>query len=204
MVNVVYTIGYSGFSLNEFIQALTTHKIALVIDVRSYPYSSHFPDFNKDTIEKVLKNNNIYYRNYANEFGARQKDPKYYSKNGYLDFALFAKSEPFLRGVKKLCKSMEQNYTFVLMCAEKDPINCHRTILVARAFYNRGYEIVHLLPNNNTMTQQDIERRLLQRYFPNKDQVTLFNSNISSDNDMIDEAYVLRNSEIGYKLEEEY
>ncbi len=202
MVNTVYSIGYSGFSINDFIDTLHTNKISLVIDVRSTPYSQYFSDYNKDNLEQVLKNSGIYYRNYVLEFGARQEERKYYTREGYLDFELFAKSPPFLSGFDKLVKSMEQDYTFALMCAEKDPFNCHRTILVARAFYNAGYKVVHLLPNKGKVTQEVIETRLLKRYFPNRNQITLFSESLSEE-EYIDQAYKKRNAEIGYSIEEE-
>jgi len=202
MVDTVYSIGYSGFSINDFIDTLHTNNISLVIDVRSTPYSQYFPDYNKDSLEQVLKHSGIYYRNYALEFGARQEEREYYTLEGYLDFELFAKSSPFLSGFDKLVKSMQQDYTFALVCAEKDPFNCHRTILVARAFHKAGYKIVHLLPNDCKVTQDDIEARLLKKYFPDRNQIALF-SEVLSEEEYINQAYKNRNSEIGYSIEEE-
>ena len=120
MVNTVYTIGYSGFSIDDFVATLKKHNVSLVVDVRSSPFSNYFPEYNKDALEICLKTHGIYYRNYADAFGARQNDRKYYCKEGYLDFEVFSKAEPFLQGLKKLCNSMEQNYTFALLCAEKE------------------------------------------------------------------------------------
>ena len=74
MVNTVFTIGYSGFQLNDFIKILKDNRILLVIDVRSLPYSQHYADFNKENISKILESSKIYYRNYALEFGARQEE----------------------------------------------------------------------------------------------------------------------------------
>ncbi len=148
-----------------------------------------------------MKTHWIYYRNYSDSFGARQNDRKYYCKEGFLDFEVFSKAEPFLQGIKKLCNSMDQNYTFALLCAEKDPICCHRTILVARAFFDRGYNVVHLLANGNTITQQEINTRLIEKYFPNRDQMTFFDVP-QDDNTLLKAAYRKQNAEIGYRLEE--
>lgn len=201
MVNTVYTIGYSGFSIDDFITTLKKHNISLVVDVRSSPYSNHFPEYNKDALEICLKTHRIYYRNYANEFGARQSDRKYYCKEGYLDFEVFSKSKPFLNGVKKLRNSMEQNYTFALLCAEKNPICCHRTILVARAFFECGYNVVHLLSNGKTVTQQEINAQLIEKYFPNRNQMTFFETP-QDETTLLKKAYKKQNEEIGYRLEE--
>lgn len=202
MNNTVYTIGYSGFSINTFITVLKQHGIRLVIDVRSSPYSGFYPDFNMDTLKPVLLKNGIYYRNYAEEFGARQKNESLFTPEGYLDFDLHCKSKPFIQGVNKLINSLSQGYTFALMCAEKDPIRCHRTIMVSRRFFEMGYHIVHILPNGILSTQQDIEQELLDKYFPDRDQATFF-TEPQSDKQLIPQAYKLQNAEIGYRMEEE-
>lgn len=200
MVNTIFTIGYTGFQVNEFIRILKKNKISAIIDVRSIPYSQYYIDFNKENISSLLEHYNIYYRNYALEFGARQKEKKYYP-NGYLDFNLFSKSEQFLSGIKKLEKGMEQNYTFALMCSEKDPIMCHRAILVSRAFSLLKYNIIHLLPNNKIMTQIDIEKRLLDKFFPDRNQINMFLENFSTQ-EYINEAYKKQNANIGYIIKE--
>ena len=200
MKNTIYSIGYAGFSRDSFIEELKKYRISVLIDVRSSPFSSFHSEYNKDALETVLKNNGIYYRNYVKEFGARQDDFKLYSSEGYLDFEKVAKSRDFQNGVSKLCNSIEQGYTPVLMCAEKDPIDCHRAILVSRAFYESGCNVVHLLPENKTCTQEDLNNALLERYFPDRDQFSLFGN--ADEDELIKEAYRKRNSEIGYRIEE--
>lgn len=197
----IYTIGYSGFTIGDFLRVLGEHGISALVDVRSIPYSRNRPEYNRDMLEPVLKQAGFHYRNYAYEFGARQTDPQYYVK-GYLDFELFADSPPFVQGIEKLCKSMEVGYTFVLMCAEIEPINCHRAILVSRALSDRGVPVIHLLPHGRTITQEDLEHQLVDRYFPNHDQCSLF-SQARSYQSMVIEGYQKRNSEIGYRLQEE-
>lgn len=201
MVNTVYTIGYSGFKIDDFVKILKINGISLVVDVRSKPYSRYYTDYNKENLVAKLAKSNIYYRNYCDEFGARQGDRLYYP-NGYLDFEIFSKSKAFLSGIEKLKKAMEKNYKFVLLCSEKDPINCHRTILVARAFHMDGYKIIHLIPNENYLTQEDIEERMLNKYFPDRDQTNMFVPLLSRC-ELIDETYRQQNKNIGYTIDEE-
>ena len=200
MINTIYTIGYSGFVIDDFIQILKKYEISVVIDVRSNPYSQYHLEYNKENLKKKLKQNKRYYRNYFLEFGARQIDKKYYSKEGYLDFELFSKSENFLKGIKKLENAMEKNYVIVLMCAEKDPIICHRAIMISKIFSEKGYRVIHLLPNNVTITQKDIEDRLIKKFFPNKGQLSLFEMGENlSEKEYIKRAYNKQNAEIGYR-----
>lgn len=202
MIDTIYTIGYSGFSIDDFVNALQSNRISLLVDVRSQPYSQHFPDYHKDILEKTLKRSGICYRNCAKEFGARQEDPAYCADEGYLDFELFAKSPVFLGGYEKLIGRMKQGDRCALMCAEKDPFNCHRSILVSRPFHEAGYEVIHLLPNDKKTTQKEIESRLLDKYFPNRNQTTLF-GDLPDEGDYLLQAYRKRNAEIGYSMEEE-
>jgi uncharacterized protein (DUF488 family) len=101
MIDTVYTIGYSGFLINDFISTIKSNNISLIIDVRSQPYSQYFSDYNKEGLQQRLESQGIYYRNYVKEFGARQDERQYYSKNGYLDFELYAKSPSFLKGIER-------------------------------------------------------------------------------------------------------
>jgi uncharacterized protein (DUF488 family) len=201
MIKTVYTIGYSGFKINDFIEELHKHGINLVVDVRSKPYSQFFSEYNKEKLEAFLKGEKIYYRNFADEFGARQTNNSYFT-HGYMDYELFSQSNSFLNGFDKIVKALEMGYKPVLMCAEKDPFNCHRAILVSRAFSLNGYNIEHLLPNNETITQSIIERRLLDWYFPQRNQLSLVDE-VKSDDELIIEAYKKRNQDIGYSMGDE-
>lgn len=199
MVDLLYSIGYSGFSIEEFLRILKEKQISLLVDVRSQPYSQYFPDYNKENLERRLRHVGIHYRNYAEGFGARQKDLRYYTGEGYLDFELFSQSSPFTAAFNRLVDTMAQGYRFALMCAEKDPINCHRAILITRAFHNAGYRVIHLLPNGKELTQVEIENRLLEQFFPDREQFSLFNAGLCEE-DYIKMAYKRKNAEIGYSI----
>lgn len=200
MEYTIYTIGYAGFSKDAFIEELKKYGISVLVDVRSSPFSSYHQEYNRDLLEPVLKSNKIYYRNYAKEFGARQDDAKLYSPAGYLDFEKVAKSDHFQSGLLRLCNSMKQGYIPALMCAEKNPLDCHRAILVSRAFHEQGCNVIHILPENKSCSQDDLNEALLEKYFPNRDQISMFGN--SEEDDLIKEAYKKRNSEIGYRMME--
>lgn len=202
MNNTIYTIGYSGINIKDFILILKYYRISCLVDTRSVPYSKYFMDFDKNILESTLKNNNIKYENYDKEFGARQNNINFYSKDGYLDFSKFVKSSIFISGIDKIKKEMDLGYTFILMCSEKDPIDCHRSIMVAREFYKKGYNIINILYDKNDIieyTQTDIENRLLDRYFSERGQGLLFDNMDLSRKSLIDIAYKKRNIEIGYR-----
>lgn len=196
----IYTIGYSCFKIDDFIAVLKENKISCLVDVRSNPYSKFYVDYNKNNLQNILKSNGIIYRNYKIEFGAHQEDLKYYT-DGYLDFSKYTKSESFIKGVKKIEAGMKMNYIFAFMCAEKDPSTCHRNIMVARRFYELGYTVKNILSDGSYELQEDIEKRLVNEFFPDRNQISFFSENLSW-NDMVNKSYRYRNSEIGYRIDD--
>jgi len=199
MAKELYTIGYAGFpNTQDFLNALKLYGIQILVDVRSSPYSAYYAAYNKDALSDLLRAQGIYYFNYAKQFGARQDNTAFY-KNGRLDFETFSQSDQFLDGVHKVDAS---NAVVAFMCAEKKPSECHRTILVARAFSDKGQDVTHIMPDGESMTQHDVEIELLETYFPDRSQMSMFEETEKTEEDYIEEAYRLRNDEIGFKLED--
>lgn len=197
----IYTIGYTGFSIEEFILTLKKHKINSVIDVRSMPYSKIYSDYNEGNIKDTLRKCGVYYRNYKKEFGARQENELYYP-HGYLDFSLFTKSETFKEGMNRIISAIPLGYNFVLMCSEKKPIDCHRCIMVAKAFYDNGLDVNNIISTGEFISQSEIEKQLVDIYYPNRDQLSLFDEQLSWD-EMVKNSYGYQNEKIGYRKDNE-
>ena len=195
---MLFTIGYTAFQIKDFIETLKQHEINALIDVRSLPYSEYYAEYNKENLKHMLAVDKIYYRNYANEFGARQTEKQYFSHEGYLDFELFTQSESFAHGYDKVIDSLTQGYNIALMCAEKDPETCHRTIMISRVFHQNGHLVKHLLAGGDMEGQDDVEQRLLDKYFPNRNQLSLFED--PPKEELLRLSYQKRNAEIGYRL----
>lgn len=196
VINTIYTIGYTAFPINEFLDVIKHYGIHCVIDVRSSPFSNYYSDYNKDALENTLKQHNVLYRNYANEFGARQTNPSFYSGD-IVDFDKFIKSPQFLDGVSKVEKGIERGYTFVLMCAEKDPIKCHRSIMLGKGFSDNGFDVRHIISKTELESQKELEERLLEMHHQDRFQLTLFGEE-QSDLELLADAYKKQNLAIGY------
>lgn len=186
----IFTIGYSSFGIEKFVEVLKKYVITALIDVRSVPLSAHFKDFNLKNLSQVLRKNDIIYRNYDKEFGARQLNTEFFT-DGVLDFSKFAESQQFLDGVKKIEKGMKLGYKFALMCAEKRPEECHRCILVAKKFHDLGYNVKHILEDGGFITQADVEKILVKKYFPDYNQISLFEKPNMAE--LIRQSYIKRN-----------
>lgn len=202
----IYTVGHSTYNIDYFIKLLRINSINCIIDVRSTPYSKYGPQYNRESLKKSLNEKGIYYIYMGKEFGARRNNRDLYSKEGYLDFEKTSLDKDFKTGMSRIEDGINKGYRIAFMCTEKDPFDCHRCILVGRQFKEVGHNVKNILPNGNCITQEEIEKRLLDKYFPDRNQVTLFSlvdSENMSENTLLRDAYKLRNSEIGYKLNEE-
>lgn len=192
-MNKLYTIGYAKHSLESFVATIRKLGIDAIADVRSVPFSSFAPSFNRDSLSNYLKLNNIQYVFLGNECGARIDDPTCYN-NGKVDYKLVAKHKKFQSGLSRIVKGSKEN-TIALMCAEKDPINCHRMILVCRNLDKMGIEIFHILDSDIVESQSESEHRLLKVFKLN--QLELFHSK----NDQLDRAYDKQGERIAYKVD---
>lgn len=156
----VWTIGHSTHSLEQFVAMLKRHGITAVADVRSSPYSRFNPQFNRETLERSLKEVGIGYVFLGRELGARSEDPSCY-KDGQVQYGLLARTELFKSGLQRVVKGAE-SHRISLMCAEKDPLECHRTLLVSRALVGSGVAVTHILGDGGLESHDDAMTRLLR------------------------------------------
>lgn len=143
MQNTVFTIGHSTHQQERFVDLLKQHGITALCDVRSKPYSRMNPQFDREELEKTLSAQGIEYRFLGKELGARSDDPACY-EGGKVQYGRLAQTEPFQYGLKHVLRGLKQDYRIALMCAEKEPLECHRTILVARYLAALGLRIEHI------------------------------------------------------------
>lgn len=160
MLKDLYTIGHSTHSLERLIELFGGHGVTAVADVRSHPYSRYNPQFNRETFKAHLKAHGIEYVFLGVELGARSQDPSCY-REGQVQFELVARTALFKEGLARVHKGMK-THRIGLMCAEKDPLFCHRTILVCRHLRAPDIQINHILEDGTTERHQDAERRLME------------------------------------------
>ena len=187
----IYTIGHSNHSLERFVELLIGAGINAVADVRSAPFSRYVPHFNRERIGPSLKLSKIVYVFLGDQLGARPDHTECY-RDGRVDFELVATSEAFRLGLKRVYDGARE-HRIALMCAEKDPVDCHRNILVARALQGKGAVIRHILADGRIEESSDTERRLLE--LTGLDQGDLFSD---TSMDPVSTAYQLRGREIAH------
>lgn len=160
---IIFTIGHSTHAIEHFIGLLDQNDIDVVADVRSTPYSRYNPQFNREELQVKLRDAGISYVFIGKELGARSEDPSCY-RDGRVQYAALAKTTTFKLGIGRIRKGVESDHRIALMCAEKDPLDCHRTILVARHLENEGFEIMHILGDGQIETQIAATDRLIKQH----------------------------------------
>ena len=148
MQNTVLTIGHSTHPQGRFIALLRQHGVTALCDVRSKPYSRMNPQFNREELKEALLTRGIEYSFLGKELGARSDDPNCY-ENGKVKYDRLAATELFRYGLKRVLRGMRDGFRIALMCAEKEPLECHRTILVARHLVAQGVTVEHILADGS-------------------------------------------------------
>ncbi len=188
----IYTIGHSTHSAEKFIELLSAHSITAIGDVRSSPYSKFNPQFNRETIQKELKNHGISYVFLGKELGPRSDDPACY-QDGRVRYGKLAKTDLFLEGIERI-KNGIKSFRIALMCSEKDPVTCHRMILICRNLRSEQTEIKHILEDGTLENNRDSEKRLMQ--ILKIPQAELFDS----EEELIQRAYNKQGEKIAYVI----
>jgi len=156
----ILTIGHSTHTIETFVGLLRKHGVTALVDVRSAPFSRFNPQFNKDALERALKAQGIKYVFLGRELGARSDDPACY-ENGRVQYARLAQTAVFQSGLDRVMDGATK-YRLALMCAEKEPLECHRTLLVARALVERGVAVEHILADGSLESHDGALTKLLK------------------------------------------
>lgn len=188
--HTLYTIGYSCHTLDSFIMVIKRYNINAIADVRSQPFSKYKPEFNSNTLSIALKGKGISYVFLGEECGARIKDITCYI-NGKADYSRIAASELFNKGLDRIVFGLSK-FNIALLCAEKDHLMCHRTILICRNLRNRVFKINHILCTGQIETQAEAEKRLVSKL---KLDIPNF---LKPESQIIEEAYDLQGFAIAY------
>lgn len=155
------TVGHSSHPIAKFLGLLDKHAVTTVADVRSAPYSQFAPQFSREPLRSALRGAGIKYVFLGRELGARSADPSCY-ENGRVRYDRIARTDLFEVGIDRLIQGIDRERVAIL-CTEKDPLDCHRTLLVARALVERGVTVEHILADGALESYEDSMLRLLDK-----------------------------------------
>ena len=153
-MKTIWTIGHSTRPLEEFFHLLNSFKIELLVDVRHYPGSRKFPQYNKESMAVTLPENGFEYVHILGLGGRRKVDPN--SKNdawrlaAFRGYADYMETEEFETALKEL-ESLASKKRTAIMCAEAVWWSCHRS-MISDALKVNGWEVLHIM-NEKTATE---------------------------------------------------
>ena len=195
---MIYTVGHSNYDFDVFLKFISKWKIEVIVDVRSAPYSKFCPQFNREVIQKALSNAGIKYLFLGKDLGARPDEPSCY-EYGRVKFDLLRKTATFEKAIARLKAGDSKGVVVSLMCSEKNPIDCHRAILVARVLKNEGIEVKHIVSEIELIDQAQIEEQLQEKF---KLEPLLFDTETAAQ-ERIADAYKMQEEKITYNQHSE-
>ena len=158
-----FTIGHSNHPVEVFLELLLTHAIEEVVDVRSSPHSRYNPQFNRKTLQATLVDAGVGYVFMGGELGGRPADPSCYDGSGRVQYDRLAETEAFGEGIRQIVRRAGER-RIALMCSEKEPLDCHRTLLIARVLTAQGVAVAHILADGSLEGHAAAMNRLLDGF----------------------------------------
>lgn len=191
----LFTIGHSDHEFGHILALLEKQQIDVIADVRSQPYSRFHAQFNRETLAKALSSERIAYVHLGRQLGARRVEHESY-QGRQARYDLIRRLPAFRDGLEILRQQIV-GHRVCLLCAEKDPITCHRTVLVCRQLRGEPIEIRHIRADGSLETTAQIEDRLIEAVGLPPDHLFLGRE------ELIEQAYDLQSERIAYTQVEE-
>lgn len=186
----VFTIGHSTHSIDHFIELVTQHGISAIADVRSTPASRFAPQFNREALRRALAGVQIRYVFLGKELGARSTDPRCYI-DGKVQYGRLAQKPEFISGIDRLVDGASRE-KIAIMCTEKEPLECHRTVLVSRVLVEHGLQVSHIREDGSIELHDDAMIRLREMHHLNHPSL------LDTEDELLIKALELQESEIAY------
>ena len=156
----ILTVGHSNHPPETFINLLVRHSVDEVADVRSAPYSRYTPHFNHEPLQRALDDIGIAYTYLGGELGGRPADRSCYDADGRVRYDRVACTDDFDDALRRIIRAADERCV-ALLCTEKEPLECHRTLLVARALAERSVAVAHILADGSLEDHDAAMSRLI-------------------------------------------
>jgi uncharacterized protein (DUF488 family) len=153
METTLFTVGHSNHPLGHFLALLRLHQIEALCDVRTTPYSRHHPQFNQRTLRGAVENEGMVYLYLGQSLGGKPKEPGY-PADPRARFAMIAATQEFRAGMARLLDEARTRRTAIL-CAERDPAVCHRSLLVC-AHLPADVSVRHILADGSLRAPDEL------------------------------------------------
>ena len=141
----ILTVGHGDQSIESFLDLLRQHRVELLVDTRSMPYSVRNPQFTQRVLAKYLDDAGVPYIFLGDKLGGKPKDASLYDASGNADYEKIAQSKAYAQGILELLELARGEENVAIMCSESDFRNCHRYKLISRTLAIDGVEVRHIM-----------------------------------------------------------
>jgi uncharacterized protein (DUF488 family) len=158
----LFSIGHSNHPLETFLALLRRHRIEVLVDARSHPYSRFASHFDTGSLKKAVVEAGMKYLFLGKELGGRPEGDEFYDAQGHVLYSRVAESPEFLEGIRRLETGVTR-YRVALLCSEENPSGCHRRLLVGRVLAAHGIMLDHIRGDGRVQTESELEAEEEQR-----------------------------------------
>lgn len=158
---VVRTVGHSNHDLSHLVHLLKQHRIDVLADVRSAPYSRYSPQFNRQDLEKSLPEHDIRYQFLGQGLGGRPDDPECYDADGYVIYDRMEEGAEYRQAIDDVLTQLESGARVCLMCSEENPAVCHRALSIGHFLTERGVAVQHIRGDGHVESQLDLRGKAI-------------------------------------------
>jgi len=156
----IYSIGYGGKKIDDFIEELKSFEIHFLLDIRSKPFSKWNPQFNKNELKFKLEENGIKYVFVGDALGGLPEDRSCYDDNGKVIYDRVKEKDFFKEGLERLIIANQKHIILAIMCCESKPEECHRTKLIGQELLKRNISLKHIISNKVVKSQEMVMMEL--------------------------------------------
>ncbi|HZU36324.1 MAG TPA: DUF488 domain-containing protein [Gemmataceae bacterium] len=157
----LYSIGHSNHDMARLLDLLRAAGVTAVADVRSQPFSRYSSHFNRPELERALRAADLGYAFLGDLLGGRPTDMSVYDASGQVNYERVRATAWFQQGLEKLLRGSE-DFVVAMLCAEEDPLVCHRALMIGPALVECGQAPCHIRGDGELETTAEMEERLLR------------------------------------------
>lgn len=159
----ILTLGHSNHEAAYLIDLVRMNAVDTVVDVRSHPFSRYNPQFNEAALRDTLNTAGMNYLKRSRDLGGRPRQDACYDENGRVVYARVAQLPGFQAALEQVVDTAAHR-TVALLCTEREPLQCHRTLLIAHELRRAGRAVEHIAADANRETHEAVMRRLAEMH----------------------------------------
>jgi uncharacterized protein (DUF488 family) len=168
----VLTIGHSNRPLDGLIELLVRHRIEVLVDTRSQPYSRYSPHFARESLQRAVRNAGLRYLFMGDSLGGRPPSRECYDADGQVNYDKVEEQDFYKQGIDRLVEGIHR-FRVCILCSEEDPVRCHRRRLVGRTLLRRGIQVEHIRGDGTIEAEASVQARF-EGENPDRKQLRLF------------------------------